>query len=216
MPCGRSYRSEVAVMTEMFGAKNPAPKDAARSIGREVREWIVAIALALLAAVLIRAFLFTLIRVDGQSMNPALADGERLFVTVADVKLHGAERGDVVICRYPDRGQTYFVKRVVAAPGDTVYREDGVTHVVYSIPGDNGVEIVDEPLDPEYARTSSQFSGDIDPYLLGEDEYFVVGDNRYHSHDSRDWDGVGPIAGEILVGRVRQVIWPLNHFRTVQ
>lgn len=203
-------------MTRIFDAQNHASMDPGHPIGREIREWLITLALALLAVVLVRSLLFTLIRVDGQSMNPTLGNGERLFVTVADVKLHGAKRGDVVICRYPDRGQTYFVKRVVAAPGDTVYRENGVTHVVYSVFGESAVEIVDEPLDPEYARTSPAFSSDIDPYLLGEDEYFVVGDNRYHSHDSRDWDNVGPIAGELLVGRVRQVVWPLNHFRTVQ
>lgn len=185
-----------------------------QNFGREAREWLIALAAALLAVVLIRAFLFTLIRVDGHSMDPTLADDERLFVTIADVKLRGANRNDVVICHYPGRGQTCFVKRVVAVPGDTVYRENGVTHVVRSAVTDRGLEIVDEPLDPKNAHAA--LSDDIEPYLLGEDEYFVAGDNRYASHDSRDWDNVGPIRWDMLVGRVRQVLWPLDHFRTVK
>ena len=203
-------------MAKFSGAQDPASTVSRHTLGQEVREWLIALALALLAVVLVRAFLFTLIRVDGHSMDPTLADGERLFVTVADVKLSGANRGDVVICRYPNRGQTHFVKRVVAVPGDTVYRENGVTHVVYSVPREDGLEIVDEPLDPKRGLSILTAANDVEPYLLGEGEYFVAGDNRYSSHDSRDWDNVGPISRDMLVGRVRQVIWPLDHFRTVE
>jgi signal peptidase I len=133
----------------------------------------------------------------------------------------------VVICHYPNRYnkflgiipmQTYFVKRVVAVPGDTVYRKNEVTHVVYEKDG----QTVDEMLDERYA---DYFPGgspnDYDPYVLGEDEYFVVGDNRYNSHDSRDWKDddpdmdVGPIKKNMIVGRVRHVIWPLGSWRAV-
>ena len=147
-------------------------------------------------------------------MLDTLRDGERLLVTVADVRLGGVDRGDVVICRYPGRGWTQFVKRVAAAPGDTVYCEDGVTHVVYAIESDRGLTIVDEPLDPARARTASR-ADDAPPRRLGADEYFVVGDNRYNSHDSRD-GRVGPISGGMIVGRVRRVVWPLSNFRTVR
>ena len=189
---------------------------------KEVREWVVSLAVALLAVVVIRMFLFTLIRVDGHSMDNTLADNERLFVTVADVKFGAVERNDVVICHYPNRGRTNFVKRVVAVPGDTVYREDGVTHVVYSVKTDIGTEIYDEALDPSRGYILLGTGEDYDPYLLGEDEYFVVGDNRYNSHDSRDWNDsdpsndVGPITKDMLVGRVRYVIWPLSNIRAVE
>lgn len=177
---------------------------------REVREWVISMAAALLIVLVIRTFAFTLIRVDGTSMSPTLENGERLFVTIADVKFGSTDRGDVVICHYPDRGRTHFVKRVVAVPGDSVYRKDGVTHVVYTLDG----VITDEALDPEYAFAGS--AGDYEPYVLGEDEYFVVGDNRYSSHDSRSREDVGPITGDMLVGRVRQVIWPIDSFRAVK
>lgn len=175
---------------------------------KEIREWIVALVSALVVVLLVRAFLFTVIRVDGSSMYPTLINDERLFVTVADVKLGYVERGDVVICHYPNRGRTYFVKRVVGVPGDKVCRYNGVTYV-------NG-----EPLDPLGLAAEARY--DYDEYTLGEDEYFCVGDNRYDSHDSRDWnDGdvsrdVGPISGDMLVGKVRHVIWPLNAIRAVE
>ena len=198
------------------------PSARKQRILKEIREWIISIAAALLIVMLLRTFLFTLIRVDGESMLPTLLDNERLFVTVYDVRFGEIERGDIVICHYPDRGRDNFVKRVVAMPGDSVYRENGVTHVVYSVETASGAEIVDEALDPDTAISPYRYTPDYEPYVLGNDEYFVVGDNRYDSHDSRDWNGdpssavVGPITKDMITGHVRQVIWPLNSFRTAE
>ena len=200
-------------------------EEAARERGvkfrRSAREWIISAAAVLLAAAAVRSSLFTLVRVDGNSMSGTLQNGERMLVSVADVALNGVDRGDVVICRYPNRGWDSFVKRVVAVPGDAVYREYGVTHVVYAERTERGVEIHDAALDPAYVLTGFSAADDYAPRLLGSGEYFVVGDNRYSSHDSRDWldsdpsEDVGPISGDMIVGCVRQVIWPLSHFRTV-
>lgn len=190
---------------------------------REVREWAVSLAAALVIVLLIQNFLFTLIRVDGHSMDTTLADGERLFVTVADVKFGTVERNSVVICHYPNRGRTYFVKRVVAVPGDSVYRENGVTHVVYETVDESGESVtVDEALDAQFVSVFYNSEDDYEPYVLGEDEYFVVGDNRGNSHDSRDWNDsdpsrdVGPITKNMITGRVRYVIWPLGEMRSVE
>jgi len=207
-----------------------------KSIGREILEWVVALVVAVLVVMVLQTFLFRIIRVDGHSMDTTLADGERLFVTVADVKFGKVERDSVVICHYPNRYNNilgivkipiYFVKRCVAVPGDTVYCENGVTHVVYEQDGQS----VDEVLDERFALYFMYGSDhDYEPYVLGEDEYFVVGDNRYNSHDSRDWNGpdatgsgndssadnnVGPISKGLIVGRVREVIWPLGSIRPV-
>ena len=189
---------------------------------KEVREWIVSLAVALLVVFVLRTFLFTIIRVDGTSMADTLDNGERLFVTVYDAKFGTVERGDVVICYYPERGRTNFVKRVVAVPGDQVYRENGVTHVVYTVTDEAGTRTCDEALDPKKAMSYFSAAHDYEPYTLGDDEYFVVGDNRYNSHDSRDWndsmsDGdVGPISGDMIIGHVRAVFWPLDCIRTVE
>lgn len=191
---------------------------------KEAREWIVSIAVALLVVFVIRTFLFQIIRVDGDSMNTTLLNGERLFVSVLDTKLNGVERGDVVICHYPNRGNTNFVKRAVAVPGDQVFRMNGVTCVVYEVTDEDGnVQNAVEMLDERYAAyfpTGS--SDDYDLYTLGENEYFVVGDNRYNSHDSRDWNDsssvndVGPITEDMIVGKVRYVFWPLSEIREVK
>lgn len=197
------------------GGKEPPKKN----WKQELREWIVSIAVALLVVFVIRNFFFEIIRVDGDSMYDTLHDNERLYVSVLDVKLHGVERGDIVICHYPNRGGTNFVKRCVGTPGDQVYRENGVTHILYEEDG----KTMDDTLDERYALYFQYGSADdYEPYTLGENEYFVVGDNRYNSHDSRDWNDslplsdVGPITGDMIVGKVRQIIWPLSRFQPVE
>ena len=146
-----SVDEAVETVLQESGEQQPdTPKK--KSWKQEVREWVISIAVALLVVFVVRTFLFQIIRVDGDSMSTTLLDGERLFVTVADVKLNGVERGDIVICHYPNRGKTNFVKRVVAMPGDQVYREFGVTHVVYETTDENGETItVDEMMDERWA-----------------------------------------------------------------
>jgi signal peptidase I len=193
--------------------------DAKKRARKEIREWIVALAVALLMVFVIRTFVFTLIRVDGESMQPTLNHNERMFVTVFDTKLFGPARDDVVICNYPGRYTTYlfgikaktsFVKRVVAVAGDTVSRRDGITYVTY---GDTG-----ETVDLDAAFQGVYGGGDY-TYTLGDDEYFVVGDNRGNSHDSRDWNDsdssrdVGPITSGMIIGHVRAVVWPFSRFQ---
>ena len=194
-----------------------------KSFWRELGEWVVSLTAAVVIVLIIQNFLFTLIRVDGDSMNSTLWNGERLFVTVADVKFGTVDRNSVVICHYPNRGRTFFVKRVVGVPGDTVYRENGVTHIVYETVDENGEAItVDNPLDAEFVSIFYNPANDYEPYVLADDEYFVVGDNRGNSHDSRDWNDsdasrdVGPITKDMLVGCVRCVIWPFDSIRGVE
>lgn len=206
---------------EGAGAQDADKPSGKKRAMKEIREWIVSLAVALLVVFVLRTFVFTIIRVDGHSMDTTLAHNERLFVTVFDMKLSGADRGDVVICNYPGRynehilgikTKTYFVKRVVAVAGDTVFRENDVTYVTY---GDTGETVA---LDAEY---SARYSGNDYTYLMQKGEYFVVGDNRGNSHDSRDWndanpgEDVGPIDESMVVGHVRCVIWPLGEIRGV-
>ena len=194
-----------------------------KSWKKELREWVVSIAVALMIVFFIRTFLFQIIRVDGASMSTTLLDGERLYVSVLDMKLNDPQRGDIVICHYPNRGKTNFVKRVVGVPGDKVYRLQGVTHILYEVTDENGeLQTVDEMMDERWAIYFPYGSTeDYEPYTLGEDEYFVVGDNRYNSHDSRDWNDassendVGPITGDMIIGKVRTVIWPISEIRNV-
>ena len=205
--------------------KPKKPKKPKKSLKQELREWVVDLAVALVVVFIVRTFFFQIIRVDGQSMETTLHNGERLFVNVAELKFTGKiDRNSIVICNYPNRYtnvlginfNTYFVKRLVGLPGDVVYRENGVTHVVYEENGQTIDNALDDRLAMYYINGSPD---DYEPYTLGEDEYFVVGDNRYNSHDSRDWrdgepDGdVGPIGKNMIVGKVQWVIWPPNSIR---
>lgn len=173
-----------------------------RTMGREILSWVLTIAAAVAIALLIRTFLFELYRVDGASMTNTLADGERTFCTKLDYLIGGPKRGDVVICHFPDRGGTYFVKRLVALPGDTVEIRDYKLYV--------NDELVEDP--PEM---NSRPYSDYPKRTLGEDEYFVIGDNRGNSHDSRARD-VGPLTRSQIVAHVRFVLFPFNKIRAVK
>ena len=159
----------------------------------------LALALVLLWALPARALAGTsaILPMDGNSMSPTLNDGDRFHVD-SDLKIR---RGSIVICHYPGRGATVFVKRAVAVPGDIVYRNQGVTHVIYW----DGA-LIDEPLDEGFGAMYADYA----PCILGEDEYFLVGDNRSNSRDSRVWSGpgveadgrdnIGPIPRDMILG----------------
>ena len=213
----RNEEMQAETVQEMAEGKK---KKVIKTWKQELREWIVSLVAAVAIYFVITSFLFQIIRVDGDSMYDTLLDNERLFATVLDVKLGGVERDDIVICHYPNRGNTNFVKRIVAVPGDTVYREDGFTHVSYQ---DAEGKTVDHVLDGD-GYTIYHFTEAPADYriVLGEDEYFAVGDNRYNSHDSRNWNDdytegdVGPITGDMIVAKVRWVIWPPNAIRSAE
>lgn len=171
---------------------------------KDAREWVVSIVTALLAVLIIRSFFFTIIRVDGTSMTDTLQNNDRLFVTVLDMKLHGPDRFDVVITHYDDTRKEY-VKRVIGLPGDTLEVRSGVLYV-------NG-EAYEEPfLSPERIVNYSLPQYDFGPIEVPEGSYFVMGDNRDNSRDSRR---VGFLSEDKIVGKVRYIIWPLNRIGSV-
>ena len=165
---------------------------------------------ALILAALIQTYLFQIVRVKGGSMKNTLQSGEVMLA----VKWGGYRRGDVVLCHYPRRNhwnttiagvlnvtrKTLFVKRLAALPGDTVEIAEGCLYV-------NGDLVPDPP-------TLGSSPRDYPPRTLGRDEYFVIGDNRAASHDSRAGN-VGPIVQSMLQGRVKCVLWPPRDFRIV-
>ena len=171
---------------------------------KDAREWVVSIVTALLAVLIIRSFFFTIIRVDGTSMTDTLLNNDRLFVTVLDMKLHGPDRFDVVITHYDDTRKEY-VKRVIGLPGDTLEVKSGVLYV-------NG-EAYEEPfLSPDRIVNYSLPQYDFGPIEVPEGSYFVMGDNRDNSRDSRR---VGFLSEDKIVGKVRYIIWPLNRIGSV-
>lgn len=166
---------------------------------QELIEWIVTIAAALAIAFVIRTFLFEPVRVEGGSMSNTLLDGEIMFVTKPEYLSGDPERFDVVICHYPDRGNTNFVKRVVGLPGDTVEIKDGYLYV-------NG-----EKYEEDYLTYRPNYT--MSAYTVPDGMYFVLGDNRSNSNDSHI---IGPVSRDMIIGHVRQVIWPLDSWRTIE
>ena len=170
-----------------------------RAIAREVCAWIVTLALAALIAVGVRTFVCEIVRVDGPSMEPTLTGGEMLLVTKFDYAFSTPARGDVVVCRFPNRDGT-FVKRVIGLPGDKVQIVDGRTYIDDLLLEENFVSF---PADEDYG-----------PVLIGDGQYLVMGDNRAVSHDGRAAD-VGTLRADALVGRVRSVVYPLGSLRSI-
>ena len=160
------------------------------------------------ALLLVRRFLAEPVHVKGNSMLPTLQNGEWLLVDHLSYALGEPQRGDVIICHYPDRYadpwkliRQYFVKRIVGLPGETLEIVEGT------------VLIDGEPLDEGYLDADhTRFIRNAPPVTLGDDEYFVMGDNRDNSNDSRR---SGPISRSMVVGRVAQVIFPFGHRRAV-
>ena len=167
----------------------------------ETLDWINTIVLALIIAIVVRGFICEPVSVDGSSMWPTLFHQEIMLVNKWDYLWGGEpERFDVVICHYPGRGNTNFVKRVVGLPGDTIALVDGYLYV-------NG-ERYEEP----YLVNRSYV--DFGPYTVPEGYYFMMGDNRSNSNDSRSMY-VGPITRDMILGRVSCVLFPFNHYRGI-
>ena len=172
---------------------------------KEIREWAVSLAVAIVAVIIIRTFLFTVIRVEGPSMQSTLYTGDRLIVTIIDVKLRGLERFDVVVCHYPNKSDRY-VKRVIGLPGETIEARGGVTYI-------DG-EPYDEPfLDPVMTSRYHSANYSFGPVEIPEGSYFVMGDHRDDSNDSRM---VGHIASNLIIGKARLIMWPFNHAGVIE
>ncbi len=181
-----------------------------KSLGRELMEWVEAIVIAVLAALLIRSFVFTVVRVDGSSMNNTLANNDRLIVWRLGYE---PERGDIVIFAPESKNvdtnvldRIYWVKRVIATGGQHVdidYSENAVY-----VDGERLDEpYIAEPMDPPQSPNT------ITSIDLGEDELFLMGDNRNNSQDSRY---IGAVKKEDVVGRAVLRFWPFGSFGGVK
>ena len=168
-------------------------KRTSRLTRRNPLRGVIWIAVFALICVLLRLFVFHLVRIQGSSMEDTLCSGEIALVTSFDYRF-GAKpaRGDILECRFQGRVDTY-VKRVIGLPGETVELREGKTYI-------DGAAISE----PYVFSIAEDYS-----VSLGENEYLVLGDNRCESYDSRAAD-MGPIGKEDILGRVRLCVWPLH------
>ena len=189
-----------------------------RTFKEELLSWVYTLLAALVIVTVIRTFFFAPIRVDGESMRNTLQDGDIVLVTKPEYWSGNYQRGDVIICRYPNRNKessislggsfeltftnhTLFVKRLIGLPGDKIEFRQGVLYVNDQLVDESNIDVY-----IPYTRS-------MGPITLGRDQYFVVGDNRGNSNDSR---AVGPISEDMIVGHVNLVVWPLSNFGKVE
>lgn len=179
---------------------NPLPSLRMRRIGDEVVAWLKTLASAAVYATLIVTFGFQVARVDGQSMAPTLADQDRLIINkAAYMPLIGEPQvGDIVMLYYPNDPEKSFVKRVIAAEGDRVRIVAGK---VYR----NELLLDDSFVPPEYRSHE-----DWGPEVVPPGYYFVMGDHRNSSSDSRSW---GYVPKRYIVGKVQLRWWPVPQAR---
>ena len=175
------------------------PKPGGRDTARVAFEWVGLVILALIIALLIKTFLFQAFYIPSESMVPTLKVHDRVLVNKLSYRLHPVHRGDIVVFKAPpdsDPGIDDLVKRVVGLPGESVSGHGGHVYI-------NGKELA-EPYLPD-----KTFTTDFSPVKIPANSYWVMGDNRGNSKDSRVF---GVITKGKIVGRVFVRIWPFSRF----
>jgi signal peptidase I len=155
--------------------------------------WVRDLAVAAVASALIITFLYQPVRVEGTSMLPRLEDSDRLFINKFAYHFEAINRGDVVVFHYPRDPEKSYIKRVIALPGDRLRVDQGHVFV-------NGKPIREAYVPPEYRDNRS-----VAEMTLPPDEYYMMGDHRSISSDSRDF---GPVERSLIYGKAVFIYWP--------
>lgn len=174
--------------------------DAVKNLFGAFWDFIEAIVFALAIFVVVYLFLFQPNQVKGSSMYPTFKDGEYIFTDKISYRMGLPNRGDVVVFKSPRNSDVDFIKRIIGLPGETVKINGGKVYVNDSPLNESGY------LDSAVYTGPESFLTDNTPITIPSDKYFVMGDNRPHSSDSRDF---GPVAPSEFVGKVFFRYWPL-------
>ena len=170
------------------------------NVMRELLGMLVYVGIVLAITFLIITFVGQRTHVSGESMENTLDDGDQLIVDKLTYRFHDPERFDIIVFPFRYKDNTYYIKRIIGLPCETVQIVDGEIYI-------DG-----ELLEESYGREVMQDAGlAAEPITLGDDEYFVLGDNRNYSSDSRD-PSVALIHRKEIIGRAWLRIWPLNSF----
>jgi len=197
----RRQTTEEAVPFEAMSMETPPSNNTPNTGDSFIVEVFKFAVLALVIVVPFRLFIAQPFIVSGASMSPTFETGEYLIVDQVSYRFNTPERGDVIIFRYPNDPSKFFIKRIIGLPGETVALKNGCTTIVDPATGER------ETLNEEYLvkdRTSEEQS-----ITLSSDEYFVMGDNRSASSDSRMW---GPVPRSNIVGRAFIRVLPPRDF----
>lgn len=166
-----------------------------------IKEFLQSLVIAGILAFLIITFVAQSFVVDGQSMEPTLSHGERLFVNKFIYRFRNPERGDIVVFSPRGLSGKKYIKRVIALPGEEILIDDGKTFI-------DG-----QPLEEEYINETMY--GRFGPHEVPEGHVFVMGDNRNFSADSRSMDRVGFVDYDSISGLAFWVYWPLTGMRLI-
>jgi signal peptidase I len=175
-------------------------RQSSSGLHRELRAWARDLVIALGLAVIIIVFFYQPVKVEGTSMSPLLSDQERIFINKFLYHFGPIERGDVVVFWYPLDHTKSFIKRVVGLPGDEVEIRRGRVYI-------NGRTLEEPYVPPELIDTAA-----YGPMRVPRDSYFVMGDHRISSNDSRIF---GPVPAAFIYGKAVFAYWPWNQFGTI-
>ncbi len=166
-----------------------------------LRMWLRDLVISLVIAGFTIIFLYQPVKVEGTSMMPGLTDQERIFINKLVYKFESIKRGDVVVFWYPMDPSKSYIKRVIGLPGEAVRIANGHVYI-------NG-QLLSEPyVSPDYLDHQSYPSTQVET-----DHYFVMGDHRNSSNDSRSW---GTVAREYIYGKAVLVYWPVDKFQVLK
>ena len=191
-----------AAETGLSTSDSPAIPSSAKpatsqTLKREIRVWTRDLLIAIGLALVIIVFLYQPVKVEGTSMAPLLSDQERIFINKFVYRFEPIQRGDVVVFWYPlDRSKS-FIKRIIALPDEVVQIRNGV------------VTVDGKPLDEPYVPPQYEDLSDYGPVRVPKEMYFVMGDHRISSNDSRVF---GPVPSRAIYGRAVFAYWPVDHF----
>lgn len=195
-----SDRNEVSFMNIRHKRKE---KEESVSTARELFQWVAAIVAAVLIALAIDNFVIVNAQIPSGSMENTIMTGDRVIGNRFAYSFSDPQRFDIIIFRYPDDESQLFIKRIIGLPGETVEIRDGKIYL-------NGS---DEPL--EDVQTKETMVGSFGPYTVPESSYFVMGDNRNDSKDSRYWTNTFVTKDEIL-GKAIFRYWPISEFKILE
>lgn len=164
----------------------------------------IVVSLAIFAVVYI--FLFQPHQVDGRSMEPNFHNGEYILTDKLSYRLHTPNRGDVVVFHSPQDERNDFIKRIIGIPGDTLMVKGGFVYI-------NGTKLEEKYINDPDQVLAGRFLREGESYEVAPEQYIVMGDNRLHSSDSREW---GPVNQSSIVGRAFFRYWPVPAFGPVK
>ncbi len=162
-------------------------------------EVLEVVLVAVVTVFLIRSFLIQPFLVSGASMEPNFGSGNYLLIDELTYRFREPQRGEVIVFKYPENPSTYYIKRIIGLPGETVVVQKGEVKIT----GTDGKDLI---LSEEYLPVGLLTSGNK-AITLAPDEYFMLGDNRNYSFDSRSW---GPLNEKFIIGIARLRLLPIT------